>query len=603
MKQKKFSWLAAAMMMAAVSFVACTTDDNPAIEPDEPDEPEIVLPVAPYEFDEGSLVVNGQCDGAEVESYWCHEWRPDGYVDGPAQIVYDPADPSNRCVAVVVRSEEEARAAGNATTTNGQPDGDFADWDSQFFITFPEELALNEKDEVRLTMKVKADAAQSAGTQSHKAPGAYIHWYCVGDVNFTTEWTDFDSGFKTVGSSGSWGQAQAGMYTIAFNLAKGIHNTVYFDDMRIEVKRYEPDPEPTQIEGYNVAFWNWGVADASKLSVKYFKYYTAPKAEDGAIVVESLDPEKTYSEYGDGKLTNDWDTQFLISLPQPLAKGTKMKLAMKIKADKAANAQTQAHTAIPAPGAIEGQNGYNGTYIHWALLGDISFTTEWKEFTADFTVPDQADGTFQAICLNLEVLKEINKYYFDDITVYVEKEWEPDVLDAWDNVAWASGKKADDKQFSVKYFKYYTAPKAADGAIVVESLDPEKTYSQYGDGVLTNDWDTQFLIALPKPYSVGTKFKLSMEIKADKAANAQTQAHGAIPAPGAIEGADGYNGTYLHWALMGDVSFTTEWTQFDKEFTLDNNAQEGTQSVCFNLEVLREVNKYYFKNIVVRVAK
>ena len=54
---------------------------------------------------------------------------------------------------------------------------------------------------------------------------------------------------------------------------------------------------------------------------------------------------------------------------------------------------------------------------------------------------------------------------------------------------------------------------------------------------------------------------------------------------------------------MGDVSFTTEWTQFDKEFTLDNNAQEGTQSVCFNLEVLREVNKYYFKNIVVRVAK
>ena len=187
----------------------------------------------------------------------------------------------------------------------------------------------------------------------------------------------------------------------------------------------EVDPEPEMIEGYNVIFWNWGKADDTQLSTKYFKNYTSTKSEDGVIIVESLDPSKNYNDQyynqdNDAVLANDHDTQFLISLPQPLGKGTKGKLVMKVKADKAAKAGTQCHKAIPAPGAIEGKDGYTGTYIHWAFMGDINFTTEWETVSVDFTVPDQGDGV-QAICLNLEVLREVNKYYFDDITVYVEK--------------------------------------------------------------------------------------------------------------------------------------------------------------------------------------
>jgi hypothetical protein len=96
-------------------------------------------------------------------------------------------------------------------------------------------------------MKVKADADQSAGTQSHAAPGDYIHWFCIGDVNFTTDWTDFDSGWIDVVATGTWGKAQSredkALYSIAFNLAKGAHNTVYFDDIRVEVERYDPFDE------------------------------------------------------------------------------------------------------------------------------------------------------------------------------------------------------------------------------------------------------------------------------------------------------------------------------------------------------------------------
>lgn len=419
MKQKNcFFVVAASMLVAAASFTSCQNQDN-IIAPEQP---------ADYSFDEGSLIINGQCESSDASHFWVHEWRTsDAQFDGVANLKWDEETPKNHCAIVEVRSKAEAQAAGNMIA-----DGDnIAPWDSQFFITFGENQALNEKDQIRLTMKVKADeAANNVGTQAHQAPGAYKHWACIGNVNFTTEWTDFDSGWITVDGN------MASMYTIAFNLSLGIHNRYFFDDMRVEVKRFVPDPEPAKVEGMKVIFWNWGVAKQDQFSVKYFKNYTAPKAEDGAIVVESLDPEKVYTEYdnagADAKLAQNWDTQFLISLPEPLAKGTKVKLAMKVKADKAAGSELQAHKVAPVPGAIEGQNGYDGTYIHYTLnsSNSVNFTTEWAPVTVDFTVPDQADG-MQSICLNLEVLREINKYYFDDVTVYVEQGEEPFFAKDW----------------------------------------------------------------------------------------------------------------------------------------------------------------------------
>ena len=216
-------------------------------------------------------------------------------------------------------------------------------------------------------------------------------------------------------------------------------NRVFFDNIRVEVKRFVPDPEPTKIEGMKVVFWNWGVAKEDQFAVKYFKNYVAPTAEDGAIVVESLEPGKNYNgtyymANDDGQIdavvANDWDTQFLISLPEPLAKGTKGKLVMKVKADKAASAGSQCHAKIPVPGAIESLNGYKGTYMFYSFFGNVDFTTEWKTVTYDFTVPDQGDG-MQSICLNIQSKAEANKYYFDDVTVYLEAAEEPFFAKDW----------------------------------------------------------------------------------------------------------------------------------------------------------------------------
>jgi len=568
MKQKKFYFsFAASLMLALTGLTSCTLDDNPIIEPDEP---EYVEP----EFEPGD-------DAAYFINY--SKMEADEY---PYYRMGEPEGSSFNVVNKTLVITNEKEQANN--------------WDLQPFIIDWFNIKQGGDYTVRITYNSTA-----AGTAwlSFGTWGANLANYNV-PIEETADYKTLEVKFENVSISTSGNDAH-----VLFQMGKLV-GTVKIKMVEIIEVAPEPDPEPEQIDGYKVVFFNWGKADQDKYSVKYFKNYTAPKAADGAIVVESLDPEKVYTEYdnagADAKLAQNWDTQFLISLPEPLAKGTKAKLVMKVKADKAANAETQCHKVIPAPGAIEGKNGYDGSYIFYSLMGNISFTTEWTTVEKDFTVPDQGDG-MQSICLNLEVLREVNKYYFDDVTVYVEKEWEPEAEEGWDILTFDSGKGgADGTKFQMKYFKNYVAAKAADGAVVAESLDPEKTYTQYdnagADAKVAQNWDTQFLIGLPKAVAKGTKMKLQMLVKADKATNGESQAHGVLPKVGAIEGKDGYNGTYLHYQLLGNVPFTTEWTPFEKEFTVPDQG-DGMGSICLNLEVLREVNKYYFKEIVVRVAK
>ena len=150
-------------------------------------------------------------------SYAVHEWRTmSEQFDGPAE---GSSDQDGIFAQTFVRSSKQAFAAGNAIVDNGN----YASWDSQFFINMGEGNALHSGDKIQLKMKVKARVAQTGiGTQSHFAPGDYLHWACVGNVNFTEEWTEFDSGEKEVSSD------QDGFYTIAFNLAMGGNNTYCF---------------------------------------------------------------------------------------------------------------------------------------------------------------------------------------------------------------------------------------------------------------------------------------------------------------------------------------------------------------------------------------
>ena len=118
----------------------------------------------------------------------------------------------NATEVVVNGQEREPTAAEQpADEEAGTPAGTGAAWDNQFFIVANRALKAGEK--TVLQFKYKASTAAKTTTQCHGAPGAYMHWGCIGDVNFTEEWQDYEKEY-TIPSEAD------GMKSIAFNMAE-----------------------------------------------------------------------------------------------------------------------------------------------------------------------------------------------------------------------------------------------------------------------------------------------------------------------------------------------------------------------------------------------
>lgn len=128
--------------------------------------------------------------------------------------------------------------------------------------------------------------------------------------------------------------------------------------------------------------------------------FTAPGTGAGgvgrAIMVQS----------GDNP-ANNWDTQFFVKVPYVFKTGDAYRFSMKIRADKPAATESQAHRNP-------------GQYLHWSMVGSPNFTTEWQEYTNSGIIAGTQEG-MSTIAFNLSVSKEANTYYFDDIYFELEE--------------------------------------------------------------------------------------------------------------------------------------------------------------------------------------
>ena len=161
----------------------------------------------------------------------------DGSLDGrarpyPADIEAEEGNESNHVFAI--HADQIAKI----------DDDNSIQWSNQFWIQSPQ--GWKEGTQIRIKFRYKAKIAAKTGTQIHKDhPSDYLHWQAVGDVNFTTEWQEFD---KIVTFDGS----QATGWSLAFNLcaestvdAPQPANVFYFDDLSWETMVLD--------EGYFVA--------------------------------------------------------------------------------------------------------------------------------------------------------------------------------------------------------------------------------------------------------------------------------------------------------------------------------------------------------------
>jgi GH35 family endo-1,4-beta-xylanase len=126
----------------------------------------------------------------------------------------------------------------NATAKNANT------WDNQFWIKLG---SFNKGDTFEFSAEVRADNVAKASTQIHNAPGTYVDYQAVGDVNFTTEW-------KTVTKTGTFGYAGQ---SIAFNLNEfASANNYYFDNISLKVNGVERVVNGT-LDGTDVTSFAW----------------------------------------------------------------------------------------------------------------------------------------------------------------------------------------------------------------------------------------------------------------------------------------------------------------------------------------------------------
>lgn len=121
-------------------------------------------------------------------------------------------------------------------------EGDASAWDNQFWIQSPKQLKVG--SQFKLHFRYKASEAATTNTQfHHQNPSDYVHWQAIGDINFTTEWQEYD-GVVTVPD------AATDAFSIAFNLNAENKNAVnfYFDDISLSFMKLE--------EGFFVASSN-----------------------------------------------------------------------------------------------------------------------------------------------------------------------------------------------------------------------------------------------------------------------------------------------------------------------------------------------------------
>lgn len=131
---------------------------------------------------------------------------------------------------------------GGATTTGNN-------YDNQFFITFDSHKIVP-GDKWSLTMKVKAEQPASIGTQIHRAPGDYCHWDAIGNIDFTSEWTDYEKS-GTFNDAGQYGSPEGG-YSIALNLNDFADaNKYYFDNIELKIND-EVVVKPGVIGSYSI---------------------------------------------------------------------------------------------------------------------------------------------------------------------------------------------------------------------------------------------------------------------------------------------------------------------------------------------------------------
>ncbi len=319
----------------------------------------------------------------------------------------------------------------------------FQNWDTQFWIVTKD--GFKKGDDFVFTAEVKADIPVSIGASTHKIDCYYEDWQANFTVPFTKEWKKVEFEGKFLADGGS----------LAMDLnTEAKANIYYFDNVSLKVNGKEQIDngsfdKGTEHEQFRRIAHYTGAADGHdndpRTPVPISQSKAVEKVEvpagpytlyknvlvnsdlEGDVLsafVDKIYPQKdpaampathVADDGKDGKgiklvvpakVSDPWDSQFWIVLPEGLEVNSSVKVEFDYKADQEAKVTVQTHKE---PGAYLG--GGNG-------MTDFTCKTDWAHYSASYKIVDDA----ASIAFNLNEVDFGNTYYFDNVTMSIAKD-------------------------------------------------------------------------------------------------------------------------------------------------------------------------------------
>ena len=196
-----------------------------------------------------NILENGDAEGefGEVPCAYSKEWGYNVGEDGmplPHVAIIEEEDGNKVFVShaktvdpILVWDSDGEQWGQQHSAGDPMPDNT---WQNQFWINFPRPMKADEQ--VKISFRYKASKAFRVTTQDHTNPGDYLGGGKLGDIQFSTDWQDFEKTFS----------AAAGVQSIAFNFGEDQNYLedidIYFDDLNVSLMKLD--------EGFFVASTN-----------------------------------------------------------------------------------------------------------------------------------------------------------------------------------------------------------------------------------------------------------------------------------------------------------------------------------------------------------
>ena len=376
------------------------------------------------------------------------------------------------------------------------------EWASQIFFEIPTALR---NGQVELVMTVKASKAVKANGQLHKSNngGGYTN-AAAPAAEFTTDWNEISLIIDPT--------TQEGLSNYVLNIALDAEGVTYDFD-KVAFKKYVAPVDPSSYEEWYTALGEQGVALVTRGEV-------GRDGDQAPIYTKGTGEEGDYLEVAAKTSGDRYATQFFVKLSdEVLAEGTKVKVTMNVKASEAVKVGTQA------------QNGV-GNYAGWNTFGEYEFTTDWKEWAIDYTVPNGMNLNTIALDLCYSSSSEARSFFFDNIKVELVEPVDPTTLDwAKENILKNGDLKSDNmsefvlKNNDVEDPEMLLAEKSAIGDGFEIGIETAARPTKEDGSVGGNDYDAQFFVRLPSVLPKGSMFNLEFDVYAEEVNTLAIQAH------------------------------------------------------------------------------